>query len=123
MLKLMESITKEQRTSARRLGLLTFVITPILSAISWLPVFKELSLSQVSIKFIADSFGLAGLGGFLISSFILAVIMSLIGDFFTGVISWLINRKIKLAIITFISALVSQLIIFIGSIAVINIIT
>jgi len=94
------------------LGLLTFIVTPVISIVFAIPFFF---LGKVSERFnliviIAGIFGLRELGGFFTAQFILIGIFALLGDFATAIISLFINRSKKFALITFISALIFQLV-------------
>lgn len=92
------------------LGLLTFVVTPVVAIIVAVPFFflGKISESFNPIVIIAGIFGLRELGGFFAAQFILITFLALLGDFGTAIISWFINRSKKLATITFVSALIFQ---------------
>lgn len=94
------------------LGLLTFVVTGVISLVIAIPFFflDKISESFNPIVIIAGIFGLRELGGFFAAQFILIAIFALLGDFGTAIISWFINRSKKLASITFVSALVFQIV-------------
>lgn len=101
-----------KRLIAIIMGLLTFVITPMVAIVITIPFFF---LGQISENFnpiviIAGFFGLCELGGFFFAQFILLAILALLGDFITAIISWLINKSRKLASITFASALIFQIV-------------
>lgn len=93
------------------LGLLTFVVTPVTATIIAIPffllgkIFESFNLMPA-----ANIFGLREIGGFFVAYFILTGILALLGDYATAVISWFINRSKKLAAITFVSALMFQLV-------------
>lgn len=94
------------------LGLLTFVVTGVTALVIAIPFFflGKISESFNPIVIIAGIFGLRELGGFFAAQFILLALFALIGDFGTAVISWFINRSKKLASITFVSALIFQVV-------------
>ena len=94
------------------LGLLTFVVTPVIAIVVAIPFFflGKISESFNPIVIIAGIFGLRELGGFFAAQFILIAFLALLGDFGTAIISWFINRSRKLATITFVSALVFQVV-------------
>ena len=102
--------SKRQLLIAISLGLLTFVITPLVTIAIVLPF---LLLGKVSEAFnpiiiISKISGLQGLGGFFAAQFILIGFFALAGNFATAIISWLINHSKKLAAVTFLSALTLQ---------------
>lgn len=92
------------------LGLLTFVVTPVVAIIVTTPFLflGKISESFNPIIIIASIFGLRELGGFFAAQFILIAFLALFGDLVTAIISWFINRSKKLATITFVSAIVFQ---------------
>lgn len=94
------------------LGLLTFVVTGVIALVIAIPFLflGKISESFNPIVIIAGIFGLRELGGFFAAQFILIAVFALLGDFGTAVISWFINRSKKLASITFVSALIFQII-------------
>jgi len=94
------------------LGLLTFVVTPVVAIVVVIPFFflGKISESFNPIVIIASIFGLRELGGFFAAQFILIAFLALLGDFGTAIISWFINRSRKLATITFVSAFVFQVV-------------
>ena len=94
------------------LGLLTFVITGAIALAISIPFFflGKISESFNPIVIIAGIFGLRELGGFFAAQFILIAVFALIGDFGSAIVSWVINRSKKLAAITFVSALIFQII-------------
>lgn len=105
-----EKHSKRQSLLAVFLGLLTFVVTPLVAIVIVLPF---LLLGKISDAFnptiiIAKITELQGLGGFFAAQFIIIGFFALIGDFATAIISWLINHSKKLATITFVSALIFQ---------------
>ena len=105
---------KQKRGSfqAISLGLLTFVVTPVIALAIAIPFFflGKISESFNPIVIIAEVFGLRELGGFFAAQFILILFLALLGDFGTAIISWFINRSRKLAAVTFVSALLFQII-------------
>jgi len=99
---------------AALLGLLTFVLTPLVAIVITMPFFF---LGQISENFnpvviIAGIFGLRELEGFFLAQFILIASLALLGAFATATISWLINRTKRLAVVTLVSALVFQIVAF-----------
>ncbi|OGW51243.1 MAG: hypothetical protein A2Z50_06490 [Nitrospirae bacterium RBG_19FT_COMBO_42_15] len=94
------------------LGLLTFVVTPIITIIIGAPIYFLAKLSDnFNLTVILNIIGFREISGFFAAYFILSGLFALLGDFATAIISWLINnRSKKLAAITFVSALVFQLV-------------
>jgi hypothetical protein len=93
------------------LGLLTFVVTPIITAIIGAPIYFLAKLSDnFNLTLILNTIGFREISGFFTAYFILSGLFALLGDFSTALISWLINRSRKLAAITFFSALIFQLV-------------
>ena len=94
------------------LGLLTFVVTGAIALVIAIPFLflGKISESFNPIVIIAGIFGLRELSGFFAAQFILIAFFALIGDFGTAIISWFINRSKKLATVTFVSALIFQII-------------
>ncbi len=104
---------KQKLSIAILLGLLTFVVTPLVAIIIAVPFFFLVQISDNlnPIVIIASLFGLRKLGGFFLAQFILIATLALLGDFVTAIISWFTNRSKKLATITFISALIFQIVV------------
>jgi hypothetical protein len=103
-------LNRKQSLLAVFLGLLTFVVTPLVAIVILLPF---LLLGKISEAFnptiiISKIFELRGLGGFLTAQFTIIGVSAFIGDFATAIISWLINHSKKLATISFVSALIFQ---------------
>ncbi len=85
------------------LGLLTFVVTGLLALVVII-LFLPFGINLATIL-------VAGFwGGYIVLQFALFILFALLGDFGTAVISWFINRSKKLASITFVSALIFQII-------------
>jgi len=89
------------------LGLLTFIITPLVALLFALLISKT-GQAFNPLVMIAKFFSLQGLGGFFIAEIMLISIIALLGNFIVAIISWSISRSKKLAAITFCSALVFQ---------------
>ncbi|MBT3881012.1 MAG: hypothetical protein HON76_04345 [Candidatus Scalindua sp.] len=104
--------SKRQSLLAISLGLLTFVVTPLVAIVIALPFlfFGEISEAFNPTIIITKISGLQGLRGFFAAQFILVGLLALIGNFVTAIISWLINHSKKLALFTFFSALTLQFI-------------
>lgn len=85
------------------LGLLTFVVTGILAVII-IVVLLPFKINLATLLL----FG--AWGGYAAIQFGLFILFALLGDFGTAVISWFVSRSKKLASITFVSALVFQII-------------
>ena len=102
--------SKRQSLLAISLGLLTFIVTPLVTILIVLPflLFGEISEAFNPTIIITKISGLRGLGGFFAAQFILIGLFALIGNFATAIISWLINHSKKSAILTFLSALTLQ---------------
>jgi hypothetical protein len=92
------------------LGLLTFVVSPIVAVVTAAIFFfvGKISENFNPIMNIAGILGLRELGGFFAAYFILIGFIALLGDFITAIISWFINRSKKFATITFVSAIIFQ---------------
>lgn len=92
------------------LGLLTFVVTPVVEAIVGIPFlfFNQIPESFNPIVIIAGILGLRELSGFFAAHFILVGLLALLGNFATALISWFMYRSKKLAAVTFFSALLFQ---------------
>lgn len=92
------------------LGLLTFVVTPLVAVIIAVPFIflGKISEGLNPIIFVAAILGLRELGGFFAAQFTLTVFVSLLGDGAVAAISWFINRSKKLAAVTFVSAVIFQ---------------
>lgn len=105
-----ETRSKRPSLFAILLGLLTFLVTPVVVIVIALPFlfFKEISEAYNPIVIIAKITGLGELGGFFAAQFIFIGLLALMGDFATAIISWLIHRSKKLAVLTFFSALALQ---------------
>lgn len=111
-----ETQPKKKILVAILLGLLTFVITPVIAFIIAIPFFFLGKVSGIfnPIGIIAGIFGLRDLGGFFAAQIILIGFFALIGDLGTAMVSRFINRSKKLVVITFVSALIFQ----VGSVAI-----
>ncbi len=107
--------SKKQWLLAVCLGLLTFIVTPLVSiAVGFIFLFLgEISESVYLITIISDWSGLQGLGGYFAVQFIIIGFFALTGNAATAIISWLIIRSKLLAGVTFISALAFQFIIIV----------
>jgi len=92
------------------LGLLTFIVTPLVAMVIAIPFLFLGSDNLNPVVIIASIFGLRELGGFFLAQFILIATLALLGDFATAIISWFVNRTKKLAVITFVSALTFQVV-------------
>ncbi len=105
--------SKKNLLGAIFLGLLTFVITPLVAFILTIPFFfiDQIPESFNPIVIIAGIFGLNELGGFFLAQFIFILLLTLIGNFITAIISWFINGSRKMAAITFFSAFFFQFIV------------
>ena len=93
------------------LGTLTFGVTPAIALIFSLPFLIPdlIPASYNPIKIITSIFGLTEATGYFAAQFIFIGLFALLGDFMTGLISLFINnRSKKLAFITFVSAIVFQ---------------
>jgi hypothetical protein len=102
---------KKKLLIAILLGLLTFIVTPLVAMIIAIPFFFLGSDNFNPAVIIASIFGLRELGGLFLAQFILIATLALLGDLATAIISWFINRTKRLAVITFITALVLQVVI------------
>lgn len=94
------------------LGLLTFVVTPVVAIILAIPLSLSGKVSESSnpIIIIASTFGLRELGGFFAAQFIFMGSLVLLGALATAIISLFINRSKTSAFITFVSALTFQVV-------------
>ncbi len=91
-----ETRSKRQLLLAISFGLLTFVVTPLVTIAIALPF---LLLGKVPeafnpIIFISEISELRGLGSFFAAQFILIGFFALIGDFATAIISWLMEAGV-----------------------------
>lgn len=102
---------KRPYLKAVSLGLLTFIVTPLVSiALGFvLLILGKLSEFFNLITFISYIAGLQGLGGYIAAKLIFIGFFALMGNAVTAIISWLIIRSKLLAGVTFISALGFQI--------------
>ena len=94
------------------LGLLTFVVTGVIAVLMAIP---SLFLGKVWESFnpllaISKLFSLRDLGGFFAAQMILIALLAILGDLGTAILSWLIHRSRKWAVVTFFSALTFQIV-------------
>jgi hypothetical protein len=98
------SATKPQKAELKAitLGLLTFVVTPLVAVVFTIPLLLLGKTSEAfnPIMIIAQIIGHRELGGFFAAQFILIGFLALIGDFATPIISWRTCHLIKLAVLT-----------------------
>lgn len=85
------------------LGLLTFIVTGIL-AVVLMVIFLPFKINIAALLLVG------AWGGYAAIQLGLFILFALLGDFGTAVISWFVNRSKKLASITFVSALIFQII-------------
>jgi len=102
---------KRRVLTAVTLGLLTFVITPLVAVVFAIPflLLGETSEAFNPIIIIAQILGLRELSGFFTAQFILIGFLALTGDFATAIISGRSCHLTKMAVLTFFSALTFQL--------------
>jgi len=96
--------------NAGTLGLLTFIITPLVVLVIIVPL---LLLGMISESFnpiivLAKILDLQDLGGFFAAQFVLMGLLALSGDFVAALLSWRVSHSSASATITFFSALTFQ---------------
>lgn len=103
---------KERVLFAATLGLFTFVITPLLAVFLAFPFSFLVKASENlhPVAIISWLLGLQSLGGFFAAQAIVGALLNLAGDAATAFLSWFIYRSKKLAVITFASALIFQVV-------------
>jgi len=94
------------------IGLLTFVVTPIIAMVIAVlfSLLRIVAKGIYPVVIIAELFNLRELSGYFATQIILVGFIALIGDVAVGAISWLINHSKRLAVISFVSALTFQII-------------
>lgn len=101
---------KNQTRHAILLGLLTFMLTPLVALLVAVPLLLLENLSETfnPIIITAKIFGLQDLDGFFAAQFLFIGALALAGDFAAAIVSLKTGRSKKLAAITFFSALAFQ---------------
>ncbi len=119
-----ENNTQIQKSNSKKsifpaifFGFLTFIISPITATIILSPYIIFIKVSGQTevpeafnpIIIIGNLLNLEGLGGYFVLTFIFLGLFLLLGDFVTAIISYFIYHSKKLALITFVSALIFQI--------------
>lgn len=109
---ILEKRPKDQALLAIILGLLTFISTPIVALVIASPLlfFGNIPETFNPIIILAKISGLQGIGGFFAAQFIFLSLLAVIGDFAAALISLRACQSIKLAALTFISAIIFQIV-------------
>lgn len=96
---------------AALLGLLTFVLTPLVAVLLALPfwLLGEAVQAYSPLLLLARLFALQGLTGFFLAQFLLIAGLALTGDSLAALLSWRLSRSMRLAALTFVSAMGLQI--------------